>query len=102
MSDDERERFDIRGVQRRWHARLVELTKAPHPEIADGNPTKMYIEPEDVASIERGTVIWKDSKGADSDPQECTVIRLSVGTYAHVLESPEEVARRVSVTVREP
>jgi hypothetical protein len=103
VSDDrDRERVDVKAssVQRMWRAKLVELTKAPHPEIADGEATKMYIEPADVVCIERGVVRWELDDGAKTPSQQCTVITLT-RCLAMVLEAPEEIARRVQVALRE-
>ncbi len=105
MSDDDadRERVDVKAssIQRTWFPKLIELTKAPHPEIAERNPTKMFLAPISVVHVERGVVQWELSDGTKYPAQECTVVT-TARSMAMVLESPEEVARRVNAAIREP
>ena len=98
MDEDDREKIDFKGVSRVWMPRLVELTKAPHPEVNEGAPTKMYVDPKIICHIERAVVQWQLVDGTKVPKQECTVVT-TTRSFAHVLESPEEIARRVNAAM---
>lgn len=99
MSDDDHERIDVKASSRLWTPKLIELTKVPHPEVADRNPTKMFLAPISVLAVERGVVRWELGDGTKCPVEECTVIT-TTRAHAMVMESPEEVARRVNEAIK--
>jgi len=102
MSDDDREMIDVKGVQRIWQPRLVELTQSPHPNLHDGAPTKLFLDPSKVILICCSYIRNELMDGTKEAAVECTYICMYGGVPpAHVLEAPEEVARRVQAAMRE-
>lgn len=94
MSDEDRVAVD--ATQRVWKPRLIELTHLPHPDLGDGVPTKVYVDPNHVYLIARSYVTLLRMDETKLEPQECTTVFSYGGTPMQVMESPEEVARRVN------
>jgi len=61
----------------------------------------MFLAPISILAIERGVVQWELGDGTKCPVQECTVVT-TTRAHAMVLESPEEVARRVNEAIRAP
>lgn len=51
MSDEDGERINFKGFQRIWQPRLIELTQLPHPDLCDGQTTKLFVDPSKVVVI---------------------------------------------------
>ena len=95
MSDHDGDNLHFTGGVRQWRPRLIRVTKAPHPEINDGEPTAMFIDPTTIVCVERGVVEWQLANGVKAPIQEVSVIT-TYRAHCFVLESPETVAASIS------
>lgn len=88
---------------RYWTPKLVELTQIGSPDIADGSPTKCFVDARTIGFICHSVGAFNkrnpETPGVvvERHPdQPCTTVWLNGGgpTHCLVLESPEEVALR--------
>lgn len=94
---------DARILQDLAVPRMIQLTVLGNPDVDDGRPTTVYIDPRLIATISRRLSSWikypgrKNEEGTDWERHPfavCTVVDCQGGHQWLVLESVDEVARR--------
>jgi len=86
MSSD----IDVRNMV--WRPGLIRLTQIASPEIDDGKPTTLYIDPGSIVTIRRSHGAFNKAGTSESYPRiSCTEVFFCHGGLL-VEESPETVA----------
>ena len=80
---------------------LIKLTQIPHPNVADGKPTDVYVNPLFIVSVQRSRGAFNNELGKPYELVECTFVSLTTGQHLLVLETPQIVTAAREHALRE-
>ena len=74
-----------------WRPALIKLTQIGRPEVNNGEPVSLYVDPSAIQRITIEQTVFNLVDGTKSEPVVCTSV-FCCHFHCAVLESPEQVA----------